>query len=263
MVVPILTGGLANCAFQIFATIAYARKHNMSYAIPTHTSNPRWKHYRFGDVHYEDINTAGFYHYKSPDIFYDNRPYDVSYHEIPYHENIILEGHFQSWKYWIDYIDEIRDLFQFVDMNGLFSNYASFHIRRNDYLTMADKLPPVTPEYVLQAINHFYGLGYKYFLGFSDDRKYITDLIASFESQGLLSKDICIEYPPLSSSDVYDLNLMSTCGANILANSSYSLLAYYLNRNPNKQCVAPCIWTGSGYGTVNWADVYPPGALII
>lgn len=260
MVSCVLQGGMCNTAFTTMAVLAYAKKHNMPYAIPTKTSNPRWKHYRFGSVHHEDVNTKGFYHYKSPDIFYDNRPYDVSYHEIPYHENIILEGHFQSWKYWIDYIDEIRDIFNFP--YEFKEGTISVHKRLGDYLTMPDKLPPVSPSYIANAINHFTDMGYLDFIAFSDDPISFRNEARSLFLNGSIHKSLHIKFAE-GNTDMQDLALMSSCAHNIIANSSYSLLAYYLNRNPNKQCICPRIWTGPAYGIVNWDMVYPPGALVL
>lgn len=260
MISCILQGGMCNQAFTTMATIALSKKWNTSYAIPSHTANPRWPHYKFGNVHYEDIDTINFYHYKCPDIFYDQRPYNVSYQEIPYHENIILEGHFQSWKYWIDYIDEIRDLFNFPYEFRV--DTVSIHKRLGDYVSMSDKLPPVSTAYIADAINHFADQGYKRFLAFSDDIEVFKDEIYLLLMNRSIRNGLCIQFSE-GWTDVDDLVFMSSCAHQILANSSYSLLAYYLNQNPNKQCVAPAIWTGPGYGDVHWDDVYPMGCTII
>ena len=261
MVSCILQGGLANTAFTSMACYAYARKHNMRYAIPTRTANSRWKHYMFGKMNYQDADMRNFFHYKSPDIFYDDRPYDVSYHEIPYHEDILLEGHFQSWKYWLDYIDEIRDLFQWQIQPFKAIEYEdsiAVHVRRGDYLTIPDKFPTVSNEYIHNGISHFIQQGFKNFWFFSDDKPYIFDMVQKFN----LPSNIIPGFSG-SNSDMVDLAIMSSCAGIVMANSSYSLLAYYLNRNPDKQCTAPSVWTGSGFGPVLWNDVYPPGAVIL
>lgn len=260
MVSCILTGGAANLAFQVMTTYAYSRKHNMRYAIPTRTSNPRWKHYRFGKVNYQDCDTKNLFHYKSPDIFYDNRPYDVSYHEIPYRQDILLEGHFQSWKYWIDYIDEIRDLFNF--RYEFKEDTVAVHKRMGDYLTMVDKLPPVTPSYIANAINHFAEQGYKKFLLFSDDQETFKKEIHILLMSESIRHGLRIEFSE-GKTDMEDLALMSSCAHQVCANSSYSLLSYYLNRNPNKLAICPRQWFGIGYGTVNVNDIYPQNALIL
>src|SRR5689334_23298797 len=134
-----LTGGLGNILYQIAACIAYAKKWNMPYAIPTVTTNPRWKHYRFPGVHYEDVDTSGFFYYREPAINYSQRPYDITFQDIPYHENIILEGHFLSHKYFWDYKDEIFAAFGFKWQ--YIGNVAAIHVRRGDYLNMQEYLP--------------------------------------------------------------------------------------------------------------------------
>ena len=46
--------------------------------------------------------------------------------------------------------------------------------------------------------------------------------------------------------DIEDLYLMSACDNNIIANSSFSWWAAWLNKNENKKIIAPSNWFGPG-----------------
>ena len=266
MVTCILQGGMANQFFTTLATIAYARKHKMQYRIPTKTNNPRWKHYTFDNVGYEDIDTTSFYKYQSPDIRYDERPYDVSYHEIPYHENIVLEGHFQSWKYFDGIIYPPRYFYEIVSM-PFTSGMCAIHVRRGDYLTMADKLPPVTEKYLKNAADYIVQLGVKEFNGYSDDIPWLKN---EFNNQ--LGGD-WISDPPffvmsschseISNSEIIDLRRIASTKYIIGSNSSYSLMAYYLNPHWDKKIILPKVWFGPGYGPVDCTDLYPPDCIVL
>lgn len=252
-----LTGHLCNTILQMFATIAYAKKWKMPYAIPTTTTNTKWKHYRFPCIRYEDVNTAGFYHYKEPAIKYDQRPYNITFQEIPYHENIILEGHFLSHKYFEEYKDEIFPLLGFY-WYPVF-NAISLHQRRGDYLQMQEYLPVMPIEYYQEAVRAAIKLtGYRMLYVFGDDIEYNR---ATFTEEN---------FPELNGivfsqnkNPVADLDIMSRFPVNIIGNSTFSLTAHHLNQHLNKICIAPKNWYGPAYGEVDKTDLYPPNAIVL
>lgn len=257
MVTTRLTGGLCNIMLQICATLAYSKKWNMPYAIPATTTHKRWKHYKFPGVHYEDVDTTGFFHYKEPSLFYNQRPYNITCQDIPYHENIILEGHFLSHKYFWDYKDEILSLFGFNP--GKFGSYAALHTRRGDYLNMQEYLPCMSLDYYERAINWVIeNTGINKFMVFGDDP------IWNRENINTINFPQCKEIKySIDRTELEDLELMASCKIQITANSTYSPFAHYLNRHEDKICISPEKWYGPAYGEVDKRDMYFPGTILL
>ena len=84
--------------------------------------------------------------------------------------NILLDGYFQSYKYFKTYQSEIRDLFSFK----LESKYdpkekVSVHIRRGNYTQLSQHHHNLSISYYLNAIEQF---PHHNFLIFSDDIKW-------------------------------------------------------------------------------------------
>lgn len=150
-----------------------------------------------------------------------------------------VDFYFQDEKYFKKYENEIKELFG----EGIgFLDFVAIHVRRG-----ANPINPDEPNY---SDNPFYvNLSetdyYKNaialfpkdnFLVFSDDPEWCKKNFFDFKRFQVMEKGDEIE----------DFNLMASCKSQIIANSSYSFWAGWLNPNPAKKVVAPKEWYRDG-----------------
>lgn len=250
MVSSILRGGLGNYMFQVAAAVTLASNNNdtakfdFNYTKQVHNNAKTYKPNLFRKLD-DSLSVSRSNHYNEP---------SHSFNQIPYKENIILSGYFQSEKY----LDRnlILDLFeidetckQYIhDKYGTqFGNTTSLHIRRGDYVDKQDRHPLMTVDYYQRALKLIPSTEQLYI--FSDDINWCkSNLQVEFENT------IYVENEP----DYIDLWLMSMCNNNIIANSSFSWWAAWLNTNKNKKVISPkhTNWFGKNK-KLNTKDLIP------
>ena len=229
-----LTGGLGNQMFQIAATHALALRNNdtagfdLEGCYTPNQGNPSTK--------YRNNVLAKISDFKGPYRVSYSEP-RFGYEELPYAPNLLLEGYFQSEKYFIDYKNEILDLFVIPDIDligDIFNNrreskgnITSVHIRRGDYLKNLDFHQPCSVDYYKTAIE---SIGDSNFLIISDDINWCKE---NFKGENIFFSDYKFN------NELWDFTIMCLSDNNIIANSSFSWWGAYLNRNPNKKIIAP------------------------
>lgn len=114
-------------------------------------------------------------------------------------------------------------------------NSVSIHIRKGDYLTnksMKNIIANIGLDYYEKSINYIRNKIKKpsFFL-FTDDHKWL--------SKNWKIKDCTIVNLNNELSEFYT---MSLCKHNIIANSTFSWWAAWLNENPNKIVISPKVW---------------------
>lgn len=186
-----------------------------------------------------------------------------TYAPIPYHPNMLLEGWFQSDKYFKHHKQEILALFAPSDemvryLRGKYSDIidhphaVSVHLRC--YFKEDRALERVYPtygrDYVIRAMKHF---PKALFVVFSDQIAWAKEQLA-----GLPGTFRFIEKESLFA----DFYLMSMCKHNIISNSSFSWWAAYLNANPNKVVLLPLRWFSPEY-MHNSNDLVPEGWRVV
>ena len=177
--------------------------------------------------------------------------------------NRLYWGYWQNENYFVDIADEIVDAFKFRSplsaKNRVISeeidrsNSVAIHVRRGDYLTNELLGGLCTLDYYVQAIHVIEEQipNATYFI-FSND-------IDWCKAHLNLPKASVINWNTGSESYV-DMQLMSACKHQIIANSSFSWWAAWLNSYPEKIVIAPKIWAN---GIDNNEDVCPKNWLRI
>lgn len=117
-------------------------------------------------------------------------------------------------------------------------NSVGLHIRRGDYLSVEfrDGFSGIcTDQYYRKAIDHIQSnIENPLFFVFSDDIEWAKDNLG-------IDNAVYISHN-CGRSSFRDMQLMSLCQHNIIANSSFSWWGAWLNSNPDKIVVAPAKW---------------------
>lgn len=157
-------------------------------------------------------------------------------------------GYWQDQKYFTEVENQIRKDFRFINpLKGknkkllesiINSNSISIHIRRGDYNNVEKNKKSIgtcSPTYYKKAILHIKKfVDNPHFYIFSDDQCWTKNNIK-------ISGATHIDWNEGNNS-YKDMQLMSNCKHNIVANSSFSWWAAWLNTNPNKIVIAPKKW---------------------
>lgn len=172
--------------------------------------------------------------------------------------SILLEGFFQSEKYFLKYRKVLLDDFQIVsNLKSITKetitrmsqeNSVSIHVRRGDYLQHEIHNTDKTIYYE-QAIERIKSsINNPVFYLFSDDMNWVKE---NFHINGNVHY---IDFND-DATNYEDMKLMSSCKHNIIANSSFSWWSAWLNTNPDKIVIAPKKWFNSEER--NYSDVIP------
>lgn len=170
--------------------------------------------------------------------------------EILKYKRGILDGYWQTSKYWNDIKDDIKYEFSFEKVqdekiceliNIIKScNTVSIHIRRGDYLLPENQVlfgNICTLEYYEKAIDY---MKKKFsdieLVFFTNDAEWVKE---QFKMENVVyANDYISDEMP----DWYDMYLMSQCKHHIIANSTFSWWGAYLNDNQDKIVIAPSKW---------------------
>lgn len=174
-------------------------------------------------------------------------------------KSVYLQGYWQSERYFAKYDDILRKDFTFkTNKNDIIrplvediseSNAVSLHIRRGDYVNNIKTFAThgICPmEYYSEAIAFLQKQvpNMRLFV-FSDDAEWVKEnLMVNYPSMVLINGNY-------GENSYIDMQLMSLCTHNIIANSSFSWWGAWLNPNPNKIVIAPKKWFANGKNSEN------------
>lgn len=173
----------------------------------------------------------------------DSTRYYESIYDLNPFKSYYLLGTWGNEKYFKDFSDEIKSQFKFrEELSGInleiqkemqACESVSIHFRRGDFISVGANL--ISNEYYYKAIEYMEScLGACTFYVFSDDIDYAKSVLGEAEKFKYVNWNI--------GKDSYkDMQLMSKCKHNIIANSTFSFWGAYLNENPEKIVIATTV----------------------
>ena len=277
-----LMGGLGNQMFQIFATISYAIKNKQKFQflnVDTLGGNGCTQRKTYWKTFFHRLQLFLMNEYpKDIEILREKGfRFDIlTNRELLPNRNYLLYGYFQSYKYFQDNyasickmigLEEMKmKLFEKLKTMKNLNNCVSMHFRIGDYKKIQQYHPLATYEYYvnsLQFIQKQHPETKFTILYFCED----VDIEDVMEKVDKLEK----EFPDYSFirgenklEDWEQMIYMSCCHHNIIANSTFSWWAAYLNSWSDKIVCYPEVWFGpsANHNTVdlcpdNWVQVIP------
>jgi len=273
-----LMGGLGNLLFIVATCFALSKKYKNKLRFYCHPNLWRdskrrgmqfYKMFENFDIDCTNNRKSGIT-FREPYFFYDSITLDHRNHNCIY-------GYFQSYKYFDAYKSEFikvlhnpyentvdNKLTQYLlekvaspDNDFIESHpskiiqefeFVSIHVRRTDYLALSDIHLNLGTSYYEEAISNF-PKEKSIFLIFSDDIEFIQ--------KEPVFQNLTHKYIIANQDDEHCFWLMSACHHNIIANSSYSWWASYINSNPNKLVICPSKWFGPNGPVYKIHDIIP------
>jgi hypothetical protein len=285
MIITRVTGGLGNQLFQYAAGTSLALRLNTALKLDLSLYGEKgMRQFELDKFHtnYREATNEESAPFKNLSVihraFYRLRPaykrpvykqpgFGFDPHFTEAGDGIYLKGYWQSWKYFEPVEQTIREHFRLRDehiarVKDLAaslrnSDTISVHIRRGDYktpeaLAYHGLLPAAYYNEALKRMGDLYPGARLLF--FSDDIAWVeknihTDLPHEFVTGRL------------SETALEDFHLMQHCRHHIIANSSFSWWAAWLNPLPDKTVIAPRQWFASTRNETR--DIIPPDWLRI
>jgi hypothetical protein len=239
-------GRLANQMFQFASVLGMGRKLGYDVKFPSENFIQGNPHDYNGGKLRECFDIPDSYFESnsiiSPQIKYVYNEEFFTYNEnfLSFPDDIDIRGYYQTEKYFIAIREELLSCFIFkkeiIDSCNIEidSNSVSIHVRRGDYVNYPNQHPTQSLEYYKKALEI---IGKNKVYVFSDDINWCKENM-DWKEYDMIFLEIDNPY--------HSLYLMSKCSDNIIANSSFSWWAAWLNPSPNKKVVAPKIWFGPG-----------------
>lgn len=164
-------------------------------------------------------------------------------------DNVIIEGNWQSEKYFTEHKVEIKSLFKFDHFLSsatqylesiLTSNSVSVHIRRGDYIENQYTLSyhgVCKEDYYIDSVEQIKTqIKDPFFFVFSDDKAVANKIFNSTNTNFVVVNNFG------ENAAYVDLALMIKCKSHIIANSTFSWWGAYLSNAPDKIVIAPKKW---------------------
>ncbi len=258
MINVLLNGRLGNNLFQIAAGYSLAKQNNTEvkfYAGDHITSD--------NDSLYDYLQQFNSNILRKVTILPDKPVCDTivketqyAYKPIPYIDGSLIEGFYQSEKFFEKDKVGVQQLFEIDEESKriLFEKYGhilegeitSVNVRRGDYINELDNHPIISMSYFRKAIKM---IGReKRFLIVSDDIDWCK---TQFKGKNFFFVD--------KQKPILDIYIQTLCTNNIISNSTFGWWGAWLNKNPNKIVICPTPWFGVAKQHNDTSDLIPEG----
>jgi hypothetical protein len=254
MIYSSFEGRIGNNLFQLAACLSLANRHQTE-AVAGLSANLRFikenfilKNIKFIDI--GDPNGFNYRHRLPENIIYTYREQSFQYNEdfFKIADNSVIDGFFQSEKYFKSISDIIRRNFTFKQhiinsaknisyFNPLAKDSGFIHIRRQDYIEgEALSVYPQPPiNYYIDCIKES---NLKTIYIFSDDINWCINNFKNFDDKKFI--------PVMEENPYICLYMMSKLDTAIITNSTFSWWGAWLNNKINtKRVYYPIPWYGS------------------
>jgi hypothetical protein len=266
-------GGLGNQLFQIFTTLAYSIKTKRNSVFPYSELLTIGK----ARITYWSTFLSNLKQFTTPDVEPLYKLPQFSENSFRYNpiidnlnKSILLFGYFQSYKYFEEEEQTIYDMIDLSKQQEIIKtefrellddefHTISMHFRLGDYKDIQDRHPIMPIDYYQFAIleimakyNATKPIKIIYFCEKEDN----NDVDYTVNVLKILFDFIVFEKADDEIPDWKQMILMSCCQDNIIANSTFSWWAAYLNQNKEKIVCYPKTWFGPVIKH-NTTDLFP------
>ena len=266
-------GRLGNQMFQYAGLRGIASRNGYEFCIPPE-DHPTYADYALflafkmegvntGIVSGKTITESGFH--------FDENLFDT----CP--DNVNLDGYFQTEKYFQHIESQLRKDFTFKDeildpckdFIDQFDDIAFLHIRRGDNVGREDYYPIPPTEWMINMVDKYFPD--KPILICTDDLEWVRSQSVFDDDKFQISETrMYYDTPVMTGAGIvtkslipfYDLCLMSLCNGGIVANSSMSWWAAWLQSSPDKKIITQDPWFGSKHAHLDTKDIRPSSWIV-
>lgn len=269
------TSGHLGSQIQIYAgLLAVAKANNLSIVFSkdmVEKDSNRIRVFDLLDLTYEEKPNEFFNSFEPKHINFHTTRYDETLFNLDPSKNYNLIGRFDLYTYWYgalgteisnwnfksQHTDHASKVMEQIQSTLGKKPTVSIHLRRGDYLLPHHSFCELDSNYYIKAITDNFTPAKDYnFIVFSNDIEYAKQMLGGDNVWFVGAQGENTQY---SDSECEDMTLMSMCDHNIIANSSYSWWAAFLNKNPNKKVICPTNYLKSTHES-SWINgsYYPP-----
>jgi len=234
-----IIGGLGNQLFQMAAGLALARRHKTDLILDV----SGYQNYRLHPFRLDrlglpfGISATGL----SPTYREPHFHYDPKFSTLP--DGTALAGYWQSPRYFESVESEIRSLIRIpegdIPVPERRAQSVALHIRRGDYVQNATTLA----VHGTSSLDYYAAAMHLMAKHVDNPVFYVVTDDPVWAQENLRSRhELRFVTSPAQDPDFHDFFAMARCSHAILANSTYSWWAAFLNPNPNKIVTYPLPW---------------------